>query len=383
MNLKHLSNRELLNSTKTAVTDERTSTSRVLHHLREVEARSLHLELGYSSMFAYCRGELGYDEDQTNRRLAAMRLLRELPEIETKIASGELSLTNLNQAKTTFNKMAKKQGSRLKASQKLEILKTLENKSIRECQRELIKVCPEQVPLKLETQRPLSEELAELKLIIPQKTLANMERLKELLSHRGPLSTVDLIIELVKEKLSKIDPLRSKAVRSHPAESVNPKAIALLNSQPAAQLEHKPADLINLNSAQPVKPIAFAPHHASGQGTAIAANKLAPSSKTASSQSDQASSPKSRKLKSRYIPAQVRREVWRRDKGRCAFVSSETKKRCDSSFRLQIEHLVPFAIGGGHGLENLQLLCQAHNGHRAVRFFGKEKMARYLSRMKP
>lgn len=144
MNLKHLSNSDLLTSTKTAVSEERANTSRVLHHLREVESRGLHLELGYSSMFSYCRGELGYDEDQTNRRLAAMRLLRELPEIETKIASGKLSLTNLNQAKSTFNKLAKKKVS-LKASEKLEILKVLENKSIRECQRELIKVCPEEL----------------------------------------------------------------------------------------------------------------------------------------------------------------------------------------------------------------------------------------------
>jgi 5-methylcytosine-specific restriction endonuclease McrA len=69
----------------------------------------------------------------------------------------------------------------------------------------------------------------------------------------------------------------------------------------------------------------------------------------------------------RHIPAAVKRAVWARDDGRCAFVGTEG--RCRETGLLEFHHVVPFAVGGATNTENLQLRCRSHNAHEAERFF--------------
>ncbi len=57
--------------------------------------------------------------------------------------------------------------------------------------------------------------------------------------------------------------------------------------------------------------------------------------------------------RSRYIPAVVRREVWRRDQGCCSYVDPHSGRRCGSRYRLEIDHIVPFALGGPAESSNL------------------------------
>lgn len=73
---------------------------------------------------------------------------------------------------------------------------------------------------------------------------------------------------------------------------------------------------------------------------------------------------------SRHIPAAVRREVWRRDEGQCAFVG--TKGRCTERGFLEFHHVEPYAAGGAATAENIQLRCRAHNAYEALLFFGVE-----------
>ena len=73
---------------------------------------------------------------------------------------------------------------------------------------------------------------------------------------------------------------------------------------------------------------------------------------------------------SRHIPAAVRREVWRRDGGRCAFVG--TRGRCRERGFLEFHHVVPFAAGGVPDANNIQLRCRAHNLCEAELFFGAD-----------
>ena len=65
--------------------------------------------------------------------------------------------------------------------------------------------------------------------------------------------------------------------------------------------------------------------------------------------------------RSRYIPAAVKREVWRRDQGCCSYVDRHGGRRCGSRYRLEIDHVVPFALGGGAEPANLRLRCEAHH----------------------
>jgi 5-methylcytosine-specific restriction endonuclease McrA len=64
----------------------------------------------------------------------------------------------------------------------------------------------------------------------------------------------------------------------------------------------------------------------------------------------------------RFIPANLRRTIWKRDLGKC--------KNCKSTYALQIDHIKPFALGGMTEESNLRLLCRSCNLHFAVQEFG-------------
>jgi hypothetical protein len=67
---------------------------------------------------------------------------------------------------------------------------------------------------------------------------------------------------------------------------------------------------------------------------------------------------------SRHIPAEVKREVWLRDLGRCAFVGT-TGRRCGERGFLEFHHVHPYAAGGQPTAANIQLRCRRHNDYEA------------------
>jgi len=56
----------------------------------------------------------------------------------------------------------------------------------------------------------------------------------------------------------------------------------------------------------------------------------------------------------RLIPAPVKLQVWKRDKGKCVI--------CGSTENLNFDHIIPYSRGGSSLVtENIQLLCAKHN----------------------
>ena len=51
-------------------------------------------------------------------------------------------------------------------------------------------------------------------------------------------------------------------------------------------------------------------------------------------------------VRGRAIPAAVKRQVWERDRGCCSYVDLSSGRRCGSRHLLQIDHVLPFALGG-------------------------------------
>jgi 5-methylcytosine-specific restriction endonuclease McrA len=72
---------------------------------------------------------------------------------------------------------------------------------------------------------------------------------------------------------------------------------------------------------------------------------------------------------SRHIPAAVKRDVWLKGGGQCAYVDPQTGHKCLSTHWLQIDHIIPFAKGGPTIPENLRLLCANHNRLEALNHF--------------
>ena len=79
--------------------------------------------------------------------------------------------------------------------------------------------------------------------------------------------------------------------------------------------------------------------------------------------------------RARHIPADVRAEVYKRDGGVCTFVSDDGQ-RCGCRHALEYDHVIPVAEGGASTVENLRLLCPAHNQLEAERRFGRDFMER-------
>ena len=72
---------------------------------------------------------------------------------------------------------------------------------------------------------------------------------------------------------------------------------------------------------------------------------------------------------SRVIPAEVKRAVYRRDGGQCAFVT-KNGRRCSETGFLEFHHVVPFARGGQASVANIALRCRSHNQYEAKLDFG-------------
>jgi 5-methylcytosine-specific restriction endonuclease McrA len=57
------------------------------------------------------------------------------------------------------------------------------------------------------------------------------------------------------------------------------------------------------------------------------------------------------------IPPAVRREVWRRDGGKCA--------DCGSREKLEYDHIIPVSQGGANTVRNIELRCERCNRRKA------------------
>jgi hypothetical protein len=64
-----------------------------------------------------------------------------------------------------------------------------------------------------------------------------------------------------------------------------------------------------------------------------------------------------RKRDSRYIPAEIRSEVWYRDNGQCVI--------CAATEYLEFDHIIPHSKGGATSVDNLQLLCRSCNSQKS------------------
>jgi hypothetical protein len=303
-----ISNQQLVLETKKAVAEERHLTARVLAHLAEVELRRLHLELGFSSLFEFCLKELGYSESEAFARISAMRLAREIPEAVQAVEEGRLSLTNLAKAQSYF-RQEKRAGRAVAAEGKREVLKELEGLSTRECEKRLS--APEDAGKRL------------ISFMADEALQADLRRVREIWGNQD-LSDAALIGKMATMVLAKIDPAKRKVKASVGAPQADSRRVGEVGNVGKAVGGEMGASEVGSGAVQPPVEI------------------IVP--------------------KSRSIPASVRQEVWRRDKGQCTYASKDGR-RCSSRFALQWDHLDPYGYGGAHTANNLRLLCRAH--HRA------------------
>jgi hypothetical protein len=359
MNLTHLKDAVLLSQIKDFVQAERDLLVKILQHLREIERRRLFSDLGYRSLFDYAVGELKYSEGQASRRIQAMRLLKELPQVEEKIATGSLNLSNVQQAQSFFRHVQQNEPRRIiTADEKLEILGKLENKSFREGQKELLKLEPEHA-LPKETERLVTTSTTEVRFLMTEDLKAKFEHVRSLLGIKGATMNYaelfDAMAELSTKTLKAKRFGKRRSQKSEVSQTAKPKEESLLATSEATFS----TDDIHENVA------------VSGEGHSSEKNfeeNVSESKKEAPLATSQVTTPtidNSSDIATatmRYISKALKHEVWQRDEGAC--------QQCGSRKNLNYDHVQPVALGGKSTWGNLRLLCFFCNQRASAKHFG-------------
>ena len=352
-----LSDRELLAQTGNLARVERHLQGAIIDHLAEIEARSLFLRRGFASLFEYAVRELGYSDAAAGRRIAAMRLCADNPHTRERLRDGSLSLSAAAELQWAFDRQRRRPQAAttpavaalpteppvvLDAVGRQKLVEEAAGKSTRQVKRMLADLDPE-LAAAADRVRPLGNGRYELKALIDAECQRGLEQLASLLSHVDPRMTVgQLVGRLVREALDRHDPSRRRPrTGSRPADR-HAQAAPTPAAEPKA----------DRGTASPPKQTAR---------PAVCATSTAQTRPGCDGHA--APAPKSR-ASGRAIPAAVKREVWQRDRGRCRYVDPHTERRCTSRHLLQIDHVLPYALGGGSDPGNLRLLCHAHHRHR-------------------
>ncbi len=212
MNFSHFTD-EMLNASNIAVAkEEREILSKALHHLRETERRRLYSKYKFESLHDYAIKQMGYSDDQARRRINAMRLLKELPQIQEKIETGALNLTHLNQAGALFSQERKAQVTRT-PEEKLELLIKIERQPKRAVEKTLVNESLLK-PLLADVTSFTSLKPVELEQFNPEMQ-EKIKRLMEVRAHTNK-NLISVLEHAVDVALEKSDPM-VKAGRSAPA----------------------------------------------------------------------------------------------------------------------------------------------------------------------
>jgi 5-methylcytosine-specific restriction endonuclease McrA len=325
--LTHLSDDQLIACVRRLAANECRATAALIASLAEFDARRLYLRQGSSSLFTYCTQVLHLSEHAAYGRIEAARAVRRFPILLELLAGGALTLTAIGLLAphlTVENHGHVLAAAHHKTKREVELLVTTLRPQ--PAVAAIVRKLPEPNPATTATTSAADRDL----LTSTANVDANMSvRQVERPSHRPlvtPLAADRYKLQLTlstatHEKLRRAQDLLRHVVPNGDLAIVVDRALTLL----VRELERTK--------------FAETPRQRQANGSETG---------------------------SRHIPAEVRRRVWRRDGGRCAFVGAEG--RCTERGFLEFHHLVPYADGGESVVENLELRCRAHNAYEAARW---------------
>ena len=125
----------------------------------------------------------GYSEKEAYSRLSALRLMKELPQVEAKIEKGELNLTHITLMQTLF-RQEQRAGHAFEAHDKLKALDAVSNKSTRQTQLLRLELSSNPVELKPDRMTPVSPEKIELTFTANAGLQLKLEQLRGLTAHK-------------------------------------------------------------------------------------------------------------------------------------------------------------------------------------------------------
>jgi len=330
----------LLAGAKSLADRERGATVELIAHLMEVERRKLHLASGYSTMFIYRRRARRLSEAETFNRLKAARAARRFPVILDRLTEGAVNLT-------TVKLLAK----HLTADNHLAVLESARGSSRREVEKIVARLAP--VPDVPATVRklPVTRSVPTPTTISSSARSAASAAVAAVVVPAGPppppfadpaplappSTPAPRKFEVRPAVVNALSPDRYKLQLTISGETLEKLELAkdmIRRADPSgdvAQIVDRALTLLLHDLAK--KKFAVTDRPRSSQGVAA---------------------------ESHTVSAEVKRIVFVRDLGRCAFVSKDGR-RCDERASLEFHHARPLVEGGPPTVENIELRCQPHN----------------------
>jgi hypothetical protein len=328
-----LSDTQLLDEVRTLARDERYATAHLIACLVEVDARRLYLGEGRSSLFVYCTEVLHLSEHAAYGRIEAARAAKRFPAILDRLAEGSITLTTVCLL-----------GPHLTVDNHKALLDSAHHKSRREVEHIVARIQPsppiESSVRKLPARRTMVGAAAHVLSLpcAPQVEQPPITSSRPSSSSSPAAPKRPAIVAPIAPEQYKIQMTVSRDTYEKLRRAQELIRHAIPNADPAAIFDR--ALTLLVAELEKAKFAATTRPHAARETAAG----------------------------SRHIPAAVKREVWTRDDGRCAFVG--TRGRCTERGFLEFHHRVPYADGGQTSIENLELRCRAHNAYEAERRFG-------------
>ena len=342
----HLSDRELLEQTERVAASERCAVVELIELLGEVDARKLYLPEGCKSLFTYCTQVLRLSESEAYFRIEAARAAREFPVLLDRLREGSITLTTI--------KLLRPQ---LRETNANALIDGALHKSKRDVERDLAVLAPKPDVKSVVRRLPEPQAVgASLLAVDAENSLLSTASTPAPRSLTAPLSADRYLLRITLSADAHAKLQRAQDLLRH----------TIPNGDPAAIVERALTLLVEDLERRRLAKVRKPRHEGAMPDTSIAAPKSSIAAPTRSI--DEVTHPTDQPQPTRYVSASIRREVWTRDGGRCAFVGR--KGRCTETGQLELHHVSAFALGGATTTENLELRCRAHNQYEGALLFG-------------
>ena len=340
-----LPDQELLARLDRLAGQERETSAELVAHLAALEMRpALYAAQGFGSVFSYCTGVLHLSEDAACTRIEVARACRRFPAMLELLASGALTLTAIRILRPHLTE---------------ENLQTVLSRARHRTVRELEALVAELAP------RPDAASLIRRLPAPPVPTSTHASVTSTLLTTEDAPAPATAVVASSRPasrpvvqatsperyrvqftigaeshaRLRRLQTLLRREVPSGDPGEIFDRAVALL-------LDKVEKTKLGATSRPRTKPVIRL-----GTDNSVANSIRTPP------------------LESRHVPNAVKREVWRRDGGRCAFVS-QAGGRCPERAFLEFHHVEAYAKRGKATAANISLRCRRHNQYEAELVFG-------------
>jgi 5-methylcytosine-specific restriction endonuclease McrA len=329
-----LSDADLLNEVKRLTALERQAAARLIAALGELDARRLYLGEGYSSLFTYCTQVLHLSEHAAYLRIEAARAARKWPGILVLLADGALHLTAIGLL-----------APHLTADNQERVLAAARHKSKREVEMIVAALRPQPAVVSSVRRLPSPSGTPTPAAVVSQPPHFPAE------AHSVQIATNREIAPLLHETRQDVATVKALAPERYKVQFTV-----------SGETHEKLCEAQNLLRHRiPDGDVAAIFERA----LTLLLNEL---HKTRHALVERPRMTLLTEGTGRHIPASVKRAVWARDSGQCAFVGAAG--RCSERGFLEYHHRIPFADGGATRVDNLELRCRAHNAFEAERWSG-------------